>query len=394
MELKLTDKISRISSSQTMAVAEAARELREKGVDVVDFGPGEPDFTTPENIKQAGIRAIENNFCRYTAASGTNELKQAIVERHTRDLGSAFGIDNVVVNVGGKHSVFSIFAALIDDGDEVIIPTPYWVSFRDITCFAGATPVFVNTQESDGFRLTSKMVEDAITPRTRLLIVNSPNNPSGAVLDDDEFIRIAKVCQRRGVILMSDECYAYFLYDGRTPFSIASVPEVRDSIVIAGSLSKTYAMTGWRIGYVLGDERLIKGIGKLQSHSTSNPTSIAQKAAVEALTGPQDSVRAMLDEYARRRRYVVDRLRSIPGIQCPEPGGAFYAYPNVSSALGAGVKDIVDFAVQLLEKYHVAVVPGVAFGTTDHVRLSYAASMEDLEKGLDRIEEFMTDLGP
>ena len=394
MELKLTDKISRISSSQTMAVAEAARELREKGVDVVDFGPGEPDFTTPENIKQAGIRAIENNFCRYTAASGTNELKQAIVERHTRDLGSAFGIDNVVVNVGGKHSVFSIFAALIDDGDEVIIPTPYWVSFRDITCFAGATPVFVNTPESDGFRLTSKMVEDAITPRTRLLIVNSPNNPSGAVLDDDEFIRIAKVCQSRGVILMSDECYAYFLYDGRTPFSIASVPEVRDTIVIAGSLSKTYAMTGWRIGYVLGDERLIKGIGKLQSHSTSNPTSIAQKAAVEALTGPQDSVRAMLDEYARRRRYVVDRLRSIPGIQCPEPGGAFYAYPNVSSALGAGVKDIVDFAVQLLGKYHVAVVPGVAFGTTDHVRLSYAASMEDLEKGLDRIEEFMTDLGP
>ncbi len=392
MEFKLTDKISRISSSQTMAVAEAARELREKGVDVVDFGPGEPDFTTPENIKQAGIRAIENNFCRYTAASGIHELKQAIVERHSRDLGSAFGIDNVVVNVGGKHSVFSIFAALIDDGDEVIIPTPYWVSFRDITCFAGATPVFVNTQESDGFRLTSKMVEDAITPRTRLLIVNSPNNPSGAVLDDDEFIRIAKVCQSRGVILMSDECYAYFLYDGRTPFSIASVPEVRDTIVIAGSLSKTYAMTGWRIGYVLGDERLIKGIGKLQSHSTSNPTSIAQKAAVEALTGPQDSVRAMLDEYARRRRYVVDRFRSIPGIQCPEPGGAFYVYPNVSSALGAGVKDIVDFAVQLLGKYHVAVVPGVAFGTTDHVRLSYAVSMEDLEKGLDRIEEFMGNL--
>ena len=394
MELKLTDKISRISGSQTMAVAEAARELREKGVDVVDFGPGEPDFNTPENIKQAGIRAIEDNFCRYTAASGINELKQAIVERHARDLGSAFGIDNVVVNVGGKHSVFSIFAALIDDGDEVIIPTPYWVSFRDITCFSGATPVFVNTRESDGFRLTSKMIEDAITPRTRLLIVNSPNNPSGAVLDDDEFIRIAKVCQSRGVILMSDECYTYFLYDGRTPFSIASVPEVRDTIVIAGSLSKTYAMTGWRIGYVLGDECLIKGIGKLQSHSTSNPTSIAQKAAVEALTGPQDSVRAMLDEYARRRRYVVDRLRSIAGIRCSEPGGAFYVYPNVSSVLGAGVKDIVDFAVQLLGEYHVAVVPGVAFGTTDHVRLSYAASMEDLEKGLDRIEEFMGDLGP
>jgi aspartate aminotransferase len=375
-----------------MVVAEAARKLRDRGLDVVDFGPGEPDFATPDNVKRAGIRAIEDDFCKYTAVSGIDELKRAIVDRHTRDLGSDYGIDNVVVNVGGKHSVFSIFAALIEDGDEVIIPTPYWVSFRDITSYAGATPVFVNTQEADGFRLTSKMVEDAITPRTRLLIVNSPNNPSGAVLDDDEFIRIAKVCQDRGVIVMSDECYAYFLYDGRPPFSIASVPEVRDSIVVAGSLSKTYAMTGWRIGYVLGDESLIRGIGKLQSHSTSNPTSISQKAAVEALTGPQDSVRAMLDEYAARRRYVVDRLRSIPGIQCPEPGGAFYAYPNVSSAFDSGVQDVVDFAVQLLEKHQVAVVPGVAFGTTDHIRLSYAASLEDLKKGLDRIEEFMGNL--
>ena len=390
--MRLTEKISRISPSQTMVVAEAARKLRDRGLDVVDFGPGEPDFSTPDNIKRAGIRAIEDDFCKYTAAGGIDELKRAIVDRHSRDLGSDYGIDNVVVNVGGKHSIFSIFAALIEDGDEVIIPTPYWVSFRDITSYAGATPVFVNTQEADGFRLTARMVEDAITPRTRLLIVNSPNNPSGAVLGDDEFIRIAKVCQDRGVIVMSDECYAYFLYDGRTPFSIASVPEVRDSIVVAGSLSKTYAMTGWRIGYVLGDESLIRGIGKLQSHSTSNPTSISQKAAVEALTGPQDSVRAMLDEYAARRRYVVDRLRSIPGIQCPEPGGAFYAYPNVSSAFGSGVQDVVDFAVQLLEKHQVAVVPGVAFGTTDHVRLSYAASLEDLEKGLDRIEEFMGNL--
>ncbi len=393
MELRLTDKISRISASQTMAVAEAARKLCEKGLDVVDFGPGEPDFATPENIKQAGIRAIEDNFSKYTSAGGINELKQAIVDKHARDLGSAYGIGDVVVNVGGKHSVFSIFSALVDEGDEVIIPTPYWVSFADITRYVGATPVFVNTLEADGFRLTSIMVEAAITPRTRLLIVNSPNNPSGAVLDDDEFIRIAKVCQSRGVVLMSDECYAHFLYDGRTPFSIASQADLRDTIVIAGSLSKTYAMTGWRIGYALGHESLIKGIGKLQSHSTSNPTSIAQKAAVEALTGPQDSVRAMLREYGRRRRYVVDRLGSIPGIQCSEPGGAFYAYPNVSAAFESGVKDIVDFAVQLLEKHQVAVVPGVAFGTTDHVRLSYAASMEDLEKGLDRIEKFMGDLG-
>ncbi len=393
MEFQLTDKIGRISASQTMAVAEAATRLREKGLDVVDFGPGEPDFPTPDNIKQAGIRAIEENFSKYTAAGGIKELKQAIIEKHARDLGSAYDLSEVLVNVGGKHSVFSIFSALVDDGDEVIIPTPYWVSFADITRYVGATPVFVDTLEGDGFRLTVDMVEASITAKTRVLIVNSPNNPSGAVLDDEEFIRIAKLCQDRGVILMSDECYVFFLYDDRKPFSIASQPDLRDTIVIAGSLSKTYAMTGWRIGYVLGDQSLIKGIGKLQSHSTSNPTSIAQKAAVEALTGSQDSVAGMLAEYAKRRRYVVDRLRSIPGVSCPEPGGAFYAYPNVSAAFNSGIKDIVDWSVQLLEKHQVAVVPGVAFGTREHVRISYAASMEDLKKGLDRIETFMSDLG-
>ncbi len=393
MEFQLTDKIGRISASQTMAVAEAATRLREKGLDVVDFGPGEPDFPTPENIKQAGIRAIEENFSKYTAAGGIKELKQAIIDKHARDLGSAYDLSEVLVNVGGKHSVFSIFSALVDDGDEVIIPTPYWVSFADITRYVGATPVFVDTLEGDGFRLTVDMVEAAISTKTRVLIVNSPNNPSGAVLDDEEFIRIAKLCQDRGVILMSDECYVFFLYDHRKPFSIASQPDLRDTIVIAGSLSKTYAMTGWRIGYVLGDQSLIKGIGKLQSHSTSNPTSIAQKAAVEALTGSQDSVAGMLAEYAKRRRYVVDRLRSIPGVTCPEPGGAFYAYPNVSAAFNSGIKDVVDWSVQLLEKHQVAVVPGVAFGTKEHVRISYAASMEDLKKGLDRIETFMSDLG-
>ena len=392
MGFELTEKISRISASQTMAVAEAATRLREKGLDVVDFGPGEPDFPTPENIKQAGIRAIEENFSKYTAASGIKELKQAIIDKHARDLGSAYDLSEVMVNVGGKHSVFSIFSALVDDGDEVVIPTPYWVSFADITRYVGATPVFVDTLEEDGFRLTAAMVEPAITAKTRVLIVNSPNNPSGAVLDDDEFIRIAKLCQDRGVILMSDECYVYFLYDDRKPFSIASQADLRDTIVIAGSLSKTYAMTGWRIGYILGEQSLIKGIGKLQSHSTSNPTSIAQKAAVEALNGSQHSVAGMLAEYAKRRRYVVHRLRSIPGVACPEPGGAFYAYPNVSAAFNAGVNDVVDWSVQLLEKHQVAVVPGVAFGTKEHVRISYAASMEDLEKGLDRIELFMSEL--
>lgn len=392
MGFKLTEKIGRISASQTMAVAEAARKLRSKGFDVVDFGPGEPDFPTPENIKKAGIQAIENDFSKYTAASGINELKEAIIKKHSVDLGSNYDLDEVLVNVGGKHAVFNIFSALVDEGDEVIIPTPYWVSFADITRYVGATPVFVHTLEEEGFCLTASMVEAAITPRTRLLIVNSPNNPSGAVLPDDEFIRIADVCQRRNVILMSDECYAYFLYDGRKPFSIASQEHLKDTIVVAGSLSKTYAMTGWRIGYVLGPKALVKGIGKLQSHSTSNPVSMAQKAATEALNGPQSSVSEMLQEYTKRRQYVVGRLSAIPGVSCPEPGGAFYAYPNVSSAFNSGIKDIVDWSVKLLEKYQVAVVPGIAFGTKEHVRISYAASIEDLEKGLDRVEKFMREI--
>lgn len=391
MTLKLNDNIARISASQTMAVGEAATRLRQQGLDVVDFGPGEPDFPTPDNIKRAGIRAIEENFSKYTAAGGIEELKQAIIDKHTRDFGSNYALNEVLVNVGGKHSVFSFFSALLNDDDEVIIPTPYWVSFADITRYVGAKPVFVDTLEEDDFQLTAEIVEAAINSKTRLLIINSPSNPSGAVLDNDEFIKIARLCQARNVILMSDECYAYFLYDGREPFSIGSVPDLQDTVIIAGSLSKTYAMTGWRIGYALGPQSLIKGIGKLQSHSTSNPTSIAQKAAVEALNGPQDSVAGMLKEYAERRRYVVDRLRAIHGIVCAEPGGAFYAYPNVSATFNSKINDVVDWSVQLLEKHHVAVVPGAAFGTKEHVRISYAASMADLEKGLDRIETFVSE---
>ena len=392
MELKLTERMSRISASQTMAVAETATKLREQGLDVVDLSAGEPDFPTPANIKQAGIRAIEADFSRYTAASGTTQLKKAVLERHSQDFGSSYDVSEVMMNVGAKHSIFNVFSALISHGDEAIISTPYWVTFTDVARYVGGKPVFVDTREEDGFRLTSRMVAEAITPRTRLVLVNSPCNPSGAVVDDDEFVRIAEICKERGIILLSDECYAYFLYDGRKPFSIASHPEFKDIVVIVGSVSKTYAMTGWRVGFVLGDQKLIQGMSKLQSHSTSNPTSIAQKAAVEAFTGPQESVGEMLAEYSRRRRYIVDRLRTIPGFKCAEPGGAFYAYPNISAVFEKGIKDSVDFSVQLLEKKQVAVVPGVAFGTTDHVRMSYAASMADLERALDRIESFMEEI--
>jgi len=392
MNMKLAKRVSRISVSQTMAVGEAAVKLRDQGIDVVDFGPGEPDFPTPENIKQAGIRAIREDFTRYTATGGIKELKKAIVEKHARDFGSKYELPECLVNIGGKHAIFNIFSAVIDDGDDVIIPTPYWVSFADIARFVGANPLFLHTKESDGFRLTAEMLSRAITPRTRLVVVNSPNNPSGAVLDDQEFIRIAEVCRERGVHVLADECYAYFLYDGRKPFSIGSQQALKSHIIIAGSLSKTYAMTGWRIGFVLAAPEIVQSVLKLQSHSTSNPVSISQKAAIEAVTGPQDSVRNMLAEYSKRRKFVLERLRAIPGIQCAEPGGAFYAYPNISSSFNLGIRDTMDFSVKLLETKYVAVVPGEAFGTTEHIRISYATSMEQLDKGLNRIREFMASL--
>jgi aspartate aminotransferase len=391
--MKLATRISRISVSKTMAVMEAATKLRDQGIDVVDFGPGEPDFPTPENVKQAGIRAIQADFTKYTAIGGIKELKKAIVEKHAREFGSKYDVSDCVVNMGGKHAIFNIFEALVEAGDDVIIPTPYWVTFADIARFVNSNPIFVPTKESDGFRLTADLLERALTPKTRVVVVNSPNNPSGAVLDNAEFGKIARLCREKNIFLLSDECYSHFLYDGRKPFSVASFTDLKSHIVIAGSVSKTYSMTGWRIGYVLALPEIIGGIVKLQSHSTSNPASVSQKAALEALTGPQESVGIMLAEYAKRRKFVLDRLRAIPGVKCAEPGGAFYAYPNISAAFGkAGIEDSVDFAAQLLEKAHVAVTPGEAFGTNDHVRMSYATSMEQLDKGLKRIHEFMTSL--
>ena len=376
-----------------MAVMEAAVKLREQGIDVVDFGPGEPDLPTPDNIKQAGIRAIQSDFTKYTPIGGIKELRKAIVEKHARDFGSKYDIGECFANMGGKHAIFNIFSATINEGDDVIIPTPYWVSFADIASYVGANVIFAHTKESEGFRLTADLVQRSLTPKTRMVVVNSPNNPSGAVLDDDEFVRITKLCRDRDVIVLSDECYSHFLYDGRKPFSIASQQDLKSHIVIAGSLSKTYAMTGWRMGYVLGASGLIGAISKLQSHSTSNPVSIAQKAAIEALTGPQDSVGEMLAVYAKRRAFVLGRLRAIPGVKCTEPGGAFYAYPNISTAFGkSGIRNSIDFSARLLEKVHVAVTPGEAFGTNDHVRMSYATSMEQLDKGLKRIAEFMASL--
>jgi aspartate aminotransferase len=386
--LDLAERISRISESSTMKVAADADRLRREGIDVVDFGAGEPDFPTPGNIKQAAVAAIDANFTKYTPIGGTLELKQAICDRHKADYGTSYAPGECMVTVGGKHAIFNLMQALISEGDEVIIPVPYWVTYKDVVNYAGGKCVFVPSDEDTGFTFTADSIAPLITDRTRLLIINSPGNPSGAVLSREEFERIYHLAVKRGVRLMTDECYCRFLYDSE-PFSIASMPGAKEHVAVAGSLSKTYAMTGWRIGFALAPQPLIAGMMKLQSHTTSNPTSISQKAAIEALRGPQDSIGVMLAEYRKRRDFVVGRLRAIPGVKIAEPRGAFYAYPNISVGFRGGITSALQFSERLLAEAHVAVVPGEAFGTTEHVRISYATSMTELARGLDRMDHFI-----
>ncbi len=390
--MKLSERMSRISESATMAVTAKANQLKASGVNVIAFAAGEPDFPTPTNIKDAAKKALDDNFTRYTAAGGVPALLEAITNWHRRDLGTDYGKGECIASVGGKHAIFNVMAAMLDHGDEVVLPVPYWVTFYDVVNYHGGRCVQVKTEESDGYRLTADAIEKALSPKTRIVIVNSPNNPSGAVVDRAEFEKIYELTSSRGILLMTDECYCKFVYEG-DPFSIASLPGAKPNVVVIGSLSKTFAMTGWRIGYTLGPKELISAINNLQSHSTSNPTSIVQKAAIEALNGPQDSVVEMLAEYRRRRDYIVPALNEIPGVECPTPGGAFYAYPNISSAFGkSGITSAIDFASKLLEDQHVAVVPGEAFGTDEHIRISYAASMDDIKEGVARIRRFMTEL--
>jgi aspartate aminotransferase len=386
---EIADRISTISVSSTMKVSADAEKLRSQGVDVVDFGAGEPDFPTPDNIKQAAVRALDQNFTKYTAAGGTMELKQAVCDRHKADFGTSYTPAECLIGVGGKHVIFNLTQALVNPGDEVVIPVPYWVTYKDVVNYAGGKCVFVETDEAKGFALTAAMVEPYLTAKTRMIIINSPSNPSGAVVDQAEFEKIYQATSKRGIYLLTDECYCKFLYEGQ-PYSISSMPGAKQTVVVAGTLSKTYAMTGWRIGFGLVPAAIAGAMLKLQSHSTSNPTSISQKAAVEALRGPQDSVTTMLAEYRKRRDFVVARLRTIPGVTCAEPKGAFYAYPNIGGAMKSkGIATTLEFAARLLDEVHVAVVPGEAFGTDRHVRLSYATSMHELERGLDRIHKFI-----
>jgi len=392
--VQFTNRINRIQVSATAAVISAAEQLKAKGVDIADFGPGEPDFPTPEHIKKAAIKAIEENRSKYTPTGGISPLREAIPAWHKRELGSDFTAKECAVSVGGKHAIFNVISVLIDHGDEVVLPAPYWVSFPDIIKYAGATPVIVPTRPEDGFAAKASDIERAITSKTKMVLINSPSNPSGGVVSPDEYEKILALCKKHNLYLMGDECYSHFVYEPHKPFSIASAKNAKDNVIIVGSVSKTFAMTGWRIGYTLGPEALIQAIIKVQSQSTSNPTSIAQYAALEAMTGTMDTVPPMLAEYKKRRERIVNGLRAIPGVTCEWPGGAFYAFPNVSAYLGEGkhaiAKSCTDLSKLLLEKAHVAVVPGEAFGAPGFLRLSYATSIERIDEGLRRLEKFFS----
>jgi aspartate aminotransferase len=385
---KLSDRMNRFSESPTMVVLQAAAALKAKGVDVADFGAGEPDFPTPEHIKRAAIQALEQNHTKYTPVPGLPVLRQAICEWHARELGSSYLPAECVVNVGGKHSIFNAVCALINPGDEVVIAAPYWVSYPDIVKYAGGTPVILETTAADNFVMRAAALEKLITPRTRMVIADSPSNPSGAVIPPDEYAKILALCQRKDVWLLSDECYSHFTYGDAKPYSIAAVPGSKDGLIVVGSFSKTFAMTGWRLGYVLAPKPLVDGITKLQSQSTSNPTSIAQYAGIAAMRGPMDGVATMLAEYARRRERIVAGLRAIPGVTCTAPQGAFYVFPNISAHYNAEMPDDMAVARLLLEREHVAVVPGAAFGAPGHLRISYATSMDRIEEGLKRMARF------
>ena len=385
----VSENVARMQSSATMAAMQAAEALRASGANVCDFGAGEPDFDTPDNIKHAAEKAMLAGRTKYTAAGGIRELNRAIIDFYKREFGTEYESSEVMATSGGKQAIFNAVVTLLNPGDECLIPKPYWVTFPEVVVFAGATPVFIETEDTN-FVLTAEQVERAITPRTKLLILNSPSNPSGRVLPPAQFRQIMELATERDVYVVSDECYLRFVYPPGEVFSAASLPgELRARLCIAGSFSKTYAMTGWRMGYALAPAPWTKAMLKVQGHSTSNANSIAQWAAVEALTGRQESVGVMLAEYTRRRAWLLNALLDIPGFKCSEPEGAFYAFPDVRSCLNKDLKTSGDFAQRLLEEEHVVVTDGAGFGAEGYIRISYATSMAQIEEGIKRITRFV-----
>ena len=389
----LTDRIGRIEVSATMAVTAEAAKLRAQGAKLVDFGAGEPHFATPRHIKDAAIAAIEGNFTRYTIVSGIPEVRKAIVQRHACDFGSDYSPEEAVFTTGGKLALFNALQVLVEHGDEVILPVPYWVSYKDIIQYGGGVPVYLETDEAENFRITAAAVEGLITPRTKAIILNSPSNPAGSVVAPADLEAIVRLAHERGIYLILDECYVYLQYNGAL-VSGGSFLEAKEHVIVAGSLSKTYAMTGWRAGFALGPNPIIAAMSKLQSQSTSSTAHFVQKAAVAALTGPQDSVLEMRADYLKLRDQVLAGLKTIPGITCTVPEGAFYVYPNVSAYLGKpGSQTALELAGRLLHEGHVVTVPGEAFGTREHIRISYAVTHEDVDEGVGRMKDFFAKLG-
>jgi len=394
----IAERARKVKSSPTLAVDSRAKQLRAKGMDVVNFGVGEPDFDTPEHIKEAAIKAIRDGFTKYTPVGGIDELKEAIIEKLERDNGLLYSKENIIVSCGAKHSLYNIAQALFGPEDEVIIPAPYWVSYPDQVLLNDAKPVIVDTREEDDFMLRAEALKEKITPKTKAVILNSPSNPTGFIYTEKTLKEIAEIALKNNFYIISDEIYEKLIYDGERHISIASLSEeIKNKTIVVNGLSKSYAMTGWRIGYAAGPADIIKAMTKVQSQSTSNPTSIAQKAAVAALRGPQDCVEQMRQEFEKRRNYLIRELNSISGVSCKMPKGAFYAFPTVKDIFGKKADNVqinssMDLSIYLLEKAMVALVPGSAFGAEGYVRISYATSMENLSKGIKRIRNALEEL--
>ncbi len=384
----------------TLAIDAKAREMKARGEDVIGFGAGEPDFNTPERIKQAGISAIENNETRYTPVGGTDLLKEAIITKLERDSGLVYEKNQILASCGAKHSFYNLAQVLWQAGDEVIIPAPYWVSFPEIVTLSGARPLIIHTGAEQDFKITAEQIENAVTPNTRAIVINSPSNPTGSAYNNDELEKLAECALRHGLLIISDEIYEQIVFDGFHHTSIASISkEVQKQCVVINGVSKSYAMTGWRIGYMAsGDPEIVKQVSKLQGQSTSNPCAISQAASIEALTGPLDEIHAMVREFEKRRDIIVERLTQIPGVSCRKPTGSFYSFPDFSGVYGKKdmngkvLKGSLDFSDYLLSAEKVAIVPGIAFGADAHARLAFAMSLEKIEEGTHRIKEAVSKL--
>ncbi len=392
--MKLSKRVAKIQPSVTLAITNKAKQMKAQGIDVVGFGAGEPDFDTPDNIKAVAKKALDDGYTKYTPVPGSPELKDAIIAKLKRDNGLEYKRENIIVSVGAKHSIYNAAQAFLEEGDEVIIPAPYWVSYPDITLLAGATPVIVEAKQSTGFKITPGQLENAITPKTKLVVLNSPSNPTGAAYSKAELESLAHVIVKNDITVMSDEIYEKLVYDGFRFTSIASLgEEIKKRTILVNGLSKSHSMTGWRIGYVAAEKDLVAAMSNIQSQSTSNPVSFCDKASIEALNGPQDFLKTWVAEFDQRRRFMFDRLNKMPGVKCLLPQGAFYVFPNFSGCYGkktpAGkmINGSADLADYLLADHKVASVPGVAFGDDACQRLSYATSMKNIEKGIDRIEQ-------